>query len=58
VCDTGTRYQGLLGLDAVRAMKVVMDLGNDRLLIGGESYQPADCSEEGHRLRSACIETD
>jgi hypothetical protein len=57
VCDTDTRYQGLLGLDAVRAMKVVIDLVNDRLLIGNGSYQLADCTEERHSVRNACIET-
>jgi hypothetical protein len=52
-----TRYQGLLGIDALRAMKAVIDLENDRLLIGNTSYQLADCSEQGQRLRNTCLET-
>jgi hypothetical protein len=52
-----TQHQGLLGMDALRAMKAVTDLENDRLLIGNEPYQLADCSEQGHRVRNACLET-
>jgi hypothetical protein len=57
VCDMDTRYQGSLGIDALRAMKAVIDLENDRLLIGNESYQLADCSKQGHCVRNACLET-
>jgi hypothetical protein len=52
-----TRYQGLLGIHALKTMKAVIDLENDRLLIGNKSYQIAECTQPGYRFRNACLET-